>query len=94
MKNYQVKPGSKLNLGHCDPDGTGDYKETEQGKEKAKAVTEKLIGKLDELQERLFANGNRALLIVLQGMDTSGKDGVIKHVMSGVNPQGCKVVTF
>ncbi|NBQ68884.1 MAG: polyphosphate kinase 2 family protein [Nitrosomonadaceae bacterium] len=94
MKNYQVKPGSKLNLSHCDPDDTGDFEKTAQGKEKAKAITEKLIGKLDELQERLFANGNRALLIVLQGMDTSGKDGTIKHVMSGVNPQGCKVVTF
>ena len=94
MKNYPIKPGSKLDLSECDPGDTGDYKKNEQGKEKAKAVTEKLIGKLDELQERLFANGNRALLIVLQGMDTSGKDGVIKHVMSGVNPQGCKVVTF
>ncbi|WP_297325583.1 polyphosphate kinase 2 family protein [Nitrosomonas sp.] len=94
MKNYHVKPDSKLSLAHFDPDDTGDYKKTESGKEKAKAATEKLIGKLSELQERLYANGNRALLIVLQGMDTSGKDGVIKHVMSGVNPQGCKVVTF
>lgn len=94
MKNHPVKPGSKLDLSQCDPDDTGDFQKTEQGKEKAKAVTEKLIGKLDDLQERLFANGNRALLIVLQGMDTSGKDGVIKHVMSGINPQGCKVVTF
>lgn len=94
MKNYQVKPESKLNLSHLDPDDTGDYNKTDKGKEKAKAVTEKLIGRLDKLQERLYANGNRALLIVLQGMDTSGKDGTIKHVMSGVNPQGCKVVSF
>ena len=55
-------------------------------------MTAQLIGKLDELQERLYANGTRAVLIVLQGMDTSGKDGTIKSVMSGVNPQGCKVV--
>ena len=94
MKNYQVIPGSKLSLSHLDPDDTGDYKKTEQGKEKAKTATKKLIGKLSELQERLYANSNRALLIVLQGMDTSGKDGTIKHVMSGINPQGCKVVTF
>lgn len=94
MKNYHVKPGSKLSLAHFDPDDTGDYKKTGQDKENAKAATEKLIGKLSELQEHLYANGNRALLIVLQGMDTSGKDGTIKHVMSGVNPQGCKVVTF
>lgn len=94
MKNYQVKPGSKLNLSHCDPDDTGSYDKTEHGKEEAKAATEKLIDKLRESQERLYANSNRSLLIVLQGMDTSGKDGTIKSVMSGVNPQGCKVVTF
>jgi PPK2 family polyphosphate:nucleotide phosphotransferase len=94
MKDYQVKPGSRLLLSRFDPDDTGDYKNTEQGKEKAKAVTGKLIIRLSELQERLYANGSQALLIVLQGMDTSGKDGTIRSVMSGVNPQGCKVVTF
>lgn len=94
MKEYRVKPDSQLNLDTCDPDDTGEYKKTDQGKEKAKAITVQLIGRLEELQERLYANGNRAVLIVLQGMDTSGKDGTIKSVMSGVNPQGCKVVTF
>ncbi|MGH9968721.1 MAG: polyphosphate kinase 2 family protein [Pyrinomonadaceae bacterium] len=94
MKEYRVKPNSQLNLGTCDPDNTGEYKKTDQGKEKAKAVTVQLIGRLEELQERLYANGTRAVLIVLQGMDTSGKDGTIKSVMSGVNPQGCKVVSF
>jgi len=94
MKNYQIKPGNKLQLSHCDPDDTGSYEKTGEGKEEAKAITEKLTGRLSELQERLYANGDRALLIVLQGMDTSGKDGTIKSVMSGVNPQGCKVVTF
>jgi PPK2 family polyphosphate:nucleotide phosphotransferase len=94
MKEYRVKPDSQLNLDTCDPDDTGEYKKTDQGKEKAKAVTVQLIGRLEELQERLYANGDRAVLIVLQGMDTSGKDGTIKHVMSGVNPQGCKVVSF
>ena len=76
------------------PDDSGEFKNTDQGKEKAKAVTVQLIGRLGELQERLYANGNRAVLIVLQGMDTSGKDGTIKSVMSGVNPQGCRVATF
>jgi len=94
MKNYQVKAGSKLILSQCDPDDTGSYEKTGQGKEKAKAVTAQLIGRLEKLQERLYANGNRALLIVLQGMDTSGKDSTIKSVMSGVNPQGCKVMSF
>lgn len=94
MKEYRVKPDSQLNLDTCNPDDTGEYKKTDQGKEKAKAITVQLIGRLEELQERLYANGNRAVLIVLQGMDTSGKDGTIKSVMSGVNPQGCKVVSF
>ena len=94
MEEYRVKPGSQLNLDKCDPDDTGGYKKTDQGKEKAKAVTVQLIGRLEELQERLYANGDRAVLIVLQGMDTSGKDGTIRSVMSGVNPQGCKVVSF
>ena len=49
---------------------------------------------ISELQTRLYAEHSRALLIVLQGMDTSGKDGAIKHVMSGINPQGCQVVSF
>jgi len=94
MKEYRVKPDSQLSLDTCDPDDTGEYKKTDQGKEKAKAITAQLIGRLDEMQERLYANGDRAVLIVLQGMDTSGKDGTIKSVMSGLNPQGCKVVAF
>jgi PPK2 family polyphosphate:nucleotide phosphotransferase len=94
MKRYLVKPGAKLKLDRFDPDDAGDYKKADQGKEKAKAVTDKLIERLAGLQERLYANSTRALLIVLQGMDTSGKDSTIKHVMSGVNPQGCRVVTL
>jgi len=94
MKNYRVKSGSKLKLDKYDPDDTGEYNETDQGKEKARTNTAELIAKLDGLQERLYANADRSLLIVLQGMDTSGKDGTIKHVMSGLNPQGCRVTTF
>lgn len=94
MKQYRVKPGGQLSLKRYDPDDTGDYKPNDQGKEKAKAETAKLIASLDGLQERLYANATRSLLIVLQGMDTSGKDGTIKSVMSGVNPQGCKVAAF
>lgn len=52
------------------------------------------IARLEELQQRLYADGQWALLIVLQGMDAAGKDGVIKHVMSGVNPEGCDVHSF
>jgi PPK2 family polyphosphate:nucleotide phosphotransferase len=94
MKRYLVKPGCELSLKEYDPDETGDYKKNDDDKSAAREKTEKLILKLEQLQDRLYANGERALLIVLQGMDTSGKDGTIKHVMSGVNPQGCKVVAF
>ena len=94
MKRYRVKPDSCLSLDDYDPDKTGDYKNNDDDKQAAKEETEKLILKLGSLQDRLYANGNSALLIVLQGMDTSGKDGTIKHVMSAVNPQGCKVVAF
>jgi PPK2 family polyphosphate:nucleotide phosphotransferase len=94
VKRYRVKPGEKLSLKKFDPDDTGEYKKNEQGKEKAKAELSKLSARLDGLQERLYANSTRSLLIVLQGMDTSGKDGTIKSVMSGVNPQGCKVAAF
>lgn len=94
MRQYRVRPGVRLSLKDFDPDDTGDYKNNEQGKAKAKAETAKLIARLDGLQERLYAGATRSLLIVLQGMDTSGKDGTIKSVMSGVNPQGCKVAAF
>jgi PPK2 family polyphosphate:nucleotide phosphotransferase len=59
-----------------------------------KAILADGIERLEELQQRLYANGQWAMLIVLQGMDAAGKDGVIKHVMSGVNPQGCEVHAF
>jgi len=94
MKEYRVKPGTKLKLEKFDPDDTGDYQKNGKGKAKAKAAKAELIEQLRGLQERLYANATRALLIVLQGMDTSGKDGTIKNVMSGVNPQGCRVATF
>jgi len=67
MKEYRVKPDGQLNLDTCDPDDTGEYKKTDQGKEKAKAITVSVDRRLEELQERLYANGNRAVLIVLQG---------------------------
>ncbi|MEQ1628428.1 MAG: polyphosphate kinase 2 family protein, partial [Nitrospira sp.] len=94
MKQYEVTSIGKFKLKTHDPDETGEYKKTDQGKDKAKADTAKLIARLTGLQERLYANATRSLLIVLQGMDTSGKDGTIRNVMSGVNPQGCNVVAF
>ncbi len=94
MEQYRIKQGSKLNLAKVDPDDAGEFENNGDGKAKAKARLQGHVKRLRFLQERLFAGGNRALLIVLQGMDTSGKDGTIKNVMSGVNPQGCRVASF
>jgi PPK2 family polyphosphate:nucleotide phosphotransferase len=63
-------------------------------KDDVKAMLAGSIVRLEDLQQRLYANGQWAILVVLQGMDAAGKDGVIKHVMSGVNPQGCEVHSF
>jgi PPK2 family polyphosphate:nucleotide phosphotransferase len=94
MERYRITPDSRLKLTRFDPDDTGPYNKTDNGKAEAKQRTAKLRKRLGSLQEQLYAGGRRALLIVLQGMDTSGKDGTIKHVMAGVNPQGCRVATF
>jgi PPK2 family polyphosphate:nucleotide phosphotransferase len=84
-----VKPGSKPKLKDCDPDETFGWT-----KEKAEAEFTNHRAKLDALQEMLYAEHKHALLIVLQALDGGGKDGTIRHVMSGVNPQGCKVTSF
>jgi hypothetical protein len=83
-----------VTLDTIDPNDTGRYKPNDEGKVQAKAATTELVARLQRLQERLYANATKALLIVLQGMDTSGKDGTMKRVMSGINPQGCRVVSF
>jgi len=90
MEHYRIKPDAPVNLGDHDPHNTGDFKSKEEAAER----TEHLRQKLDELQELLYAEGSRAVLVVLQGIDTAGKDGTIRHVMSGVNPQGCIVTSF
>jgi len=90
MKRYLVKPKSKVRLAQMSPDDPHLCPD----KDKAKEEIEKWLNRLDALQEKLYAEGKRSLLIVLQGMDTAGKDGVIRHVMRGVNPQSCRVVSF
>ena len=90
IKRYQVTPGHRLRWSAVNPDDHGDFaNETD-----ALDETEACVRKIDPLQERLYAEGQRSLLIILQGMDTSGKDGTIRHVMRGVNPQGCQVTSF
>ncbi len=85
-----VTPGKKTKLSKLDPDDTLGLK-NDEGSQK---MLQKLIARLDELQLLLYASKKYSLLIVLQGIDGSGKDGTIRHVMSGVNPQGCRVTSF
>jgi PPK2 family polyphosphate:nucleotide phosphotransferase len=89
LDDWQVKPGKKVRL--ADLDTAADLGLT---KPEAEDDVAKRTKKLAELHELLWAENTRSLLVILQGMDTSGKDGTIKHVMSGVNPQGCQVVSF
>jgi PPK2 family polyphosphate:nucleotide phosphotransferase len=91
VKEYQVKPGEKVKLSQWDPDDTGIFLEN---KEQARAEIRKLNERLQALQEVLYAEHRHKLLVLLQGMDTSGKDGAIRHVFSGVNPQGVRVANF
>lgn len=94
MKRYRVSPHKKFKLKKFDPSDTGDFDPTEDGEKEAQLRTHQTLSQLDELQERLYAGKKHAVLIVLQGMDTGGKDGTIKHVMSGVNPTACEVSSF
>jgi PPK2 family polyphosphate:nucleotide phosphotransferase len=85
-----VSPGTKIKLKDYDPDYTGEYKQKKDAEKKMRDIHLQMI----ELQSLLYAESRRSLLIILQAMDTGGKDGTIKHVMGGVDPQGCEVVSF
>lgn len=87
---FRVKEGTKFRLKGHPTDHTGDYKK----KEEAVRDLEANVRRMTELQDMLYAQDIYSLLIVFQAMDAAGKDGVIEHVMSGVNPQGCQVVSF
>ena len=88
-KKFRVKEGESIKLSKISTKA-GDELAKEEGVE---ALTVDNAA-LQESQNRLFAAGNRSLLIVLQGMDASGKDGTVRHVISGVNPQGCRIYGF
>lgn len=88
--DYIAKPGSKINLEDFDPSYTGNFKK----KEVNPNVLQASIEALAKYQDILYANNTYALLIIFQAMDAAGKDGTIKHVMSGLNPQGCQVFSF
>jgi PPK2 family polyphosphate:nucleotide phosphotransferase len=91
MKQYRVKPGSHIDLSQWDPDDTGAF---DGGKKEAKKVLDALTDQLEDLQELLYAENKHKVLMVLQALDTGGKDGTIRHVFEGVNPQGVKVTGF
>src|SRR5215212_4432206 len=87
--SIRVKPGEKVKLADISAEGDGGLTK-EQGGERLAKLSEQI----GELQELLYAAHRRSMLIILQGMDTSGKDGTVKHVMSEVNPMGCRIESF
>ncbi len=89
-----VEPGKKPALGKRDPAWRGGPALEALSKQELEAVLAEGVGELANAQELLWASGTRALLLVFQAMDAAGKDSTIKHVMSGVNPQGVQVVSF
>ena len=91
IRPFLVPPGKKVSLRKdYDPGYKGDYVEKTEAKERLQEG----IQLLAEYQEKLYAHNKYSLLIILQAMDAAGKDGIIKHVMSGINPQGCQVYSF
>jgi PPK2 family polyphosphate:nucleotide phosphotransferase len=90
LSRFRVSPGTKVKLREHDPEMTAGVRDREE----AERQLEKNVNRLAELQYHLWAERKRSLLLVLQGMDTSGKDGVVRHVMTGINPSGCRVTSF
>jgi PPK2 family polyphosphate:nucleotide phosphotransferase len=91
LKRYRIRKGAGFKLADIDP---GDTCGIDIEKAEAKTLLAEGVQRLAALQDRLYADHTYSILLVLQGLDTSGKDGLIKHVMSGVNPQGCQVFSF
>ena len=89
-KDFRVREGAKVSLTRWPT----TVEPVTDSKEHYQKLLNRHIQKLSSLQERLYASGRYAVLLVFQGMDAAGKDGVIKHVMSGVNPAGCRVYSF
>jgi PPK2 family polyphosphate:nucleotide phosphotransferase len=91
-KPYRVTKGKKFRLKDVDPGDTGGHSDNE--KKQAKEALHEGVEALTELQDMLYGQDRWSLLLIFQAMDAAGKDGTIKHVMSGVNPQGCQVSSF
>jgi PPK2 family polyphosphate:nucleotide phosphotransferase len=88
--SFRVDSGKRFRLKDFDPANTGHWK----SKEHAEQTLQEQVARTAELQDKLYAQDTWALLLIFQAMDAAGKDGAIKHVMSGVNPQGCEVHSF
>jgi PPK2 family polyphosphate:nucleotide phosphotransferase len=89
---YRITNGKKFRLKDFDPNDTGEA--TSEDKSRAKELLERGVEVLAELQDVLYAQDQWSILLIFQAMDAAGKDGAIKHVMSGINPQGCQVFSF
>jgi PPK2 family polyphosphate:nucleotide phosphotransferase len=87
---HLIRPGSRVTLKDIDPEDTGPYTDKSEAKDKLEEDRKELV----RLQELLYAEGKHAVLLVLQAMDTGGKDGTIRQLMSGVNPQGVVVTSY
>jgi len=92
-KPFRVTKGKDFRLKDVDPDDTLDFTK-EEHKSRAKEMLASGVMALAELQDKLYAQDKWAVLLIFQAMDAAGKDGAIKHVMSGINPQGCQVYSF
>jgi len=89
---FRIAEGDKFQLKSVDPGDTLDF--TSEDKSRAREALANGVQALTDLQDKLYAQDQWALLVIFQAMDAAGKDGAIKHVMSGVNPQGCQVYSF
>jgi PPK2 family polyphosphate:nucleotide phosphotransferase len=89
-KKFLIAPGAKVKLEDCDSDSNGKH----ESHKDALPEIQKHLEKMDKLQYLLYSEGRHSLLIVLQGLDGAGKDGVVRHVLTGMDPQGCTVTAF
>src|ERR1700751_2429748 len=92
-KPFRVTKGKDFRLKDVDPNDTLEFTK-EEHKAQAKEALATGVMALAELQDKLYAQDKWAVLLIFQAMDAAGKDGAIKHVMSGINPQGCQVYSF
>jgi PPK2 family polyphosphate:nucleotide phosphotransferase len=90
LKKLIVKPGSKIRLKHFDPGYNGKH----ESHKSALSEIQENLQTMEQLQYRMYAENKHSLLIVLQGLDAAGKDGVVRHVLTGMNPSGCVSVNF